>query len=676
MKPQHKGLPDGRRWPFDSVLVANRGEIACRVFRSAQRLGLRTVAVFSDADADALHVRTADSAVRIGPAPASQSYLQADALIDAARRSGAQAIHPGYGFLSENASFAEACAQAGLAFIGPPPSAIRAMGSKAQAKARMLAAGVPCVPGTLGEVQDDASLTEAAQRIGYPLLVKAVAGGGGRGIRLVTAAADLPAALAGARREAESAFGDGMLMLEKLIRPARHIEVQVFADTQGRCIHLGERDCSTQRRRQKVIEESPSPVVSPALREAMGASALAAAQAVGYVGAGTVEFIVDEALNHYFLEMNTRLQVEHPVTEMCTGLDLVEWQLRVAAGEALPLAQHEVRHQGHAIEARLYAEDPAQGWRPQTGRYHGWRPHPGDAHLRIDHGLNEVGEVGPHYDAMLAKFIAHGATRADAVRQLQRGLRENPLFGLRHNAGFLHQLLGSDAFLGAQLRTHTLDDSTPAAPPVPELAWRLAAAWLAMPASGSLRSASVASYRLSLSCAGQTRSFAVPVPGVEGLHWAQGRLVATVDGVQRQCPASAGQGSEVAELGAPQRRGLSLAFDAEVFEFSEVSPWPHAPDAQDPRRALAPVAGTLVQLLVQPGQAVHSGQPLACVEAMKMELWLHAQAAGRVTAVHAQTGQPVAAGSVVVELELSADSGGAPAGDADRLKTEPDESRP
>jgi geranyl-CoA carboxylase alpha subunit len=650
MKPQHHGPTYGKRWPFDSVLVANRGEIACRVFRSAQRLGLRTVAVFSDADADALHVHTADSAVCIGPAPASQSYLSIPNLLEAARRSGAQAIHPGYGFLSENAGFAEACAHAGLVFIGPPATAIRAMGSKAAAKARMLAAGVPCVPGYLGEAQDDASLTQAAQGIGYPLLVKAVAGGGGRGIRLVAAAADLPAALAGARREAESAFGDGTLMLEKLIHPARHIEVQVFADAQGRCIHLGERDCSTQRRRQKVIEESPSPVVSPALREAMGASAVAAAQAVGYVGAGTVEFIVDEALNHYFLEMNTRLQVEHPVTEMCTGLDLVEWQLRMAAGEPLPLAQHEVRHQGHAIEVRLYAEDPAQGWRPQTGRYHGWQPAAGDGQLRIDHGLNETGEVGPHYDAMLAKFIAHGSTRADAVRQLQRGLRENPLFGLRHNAGFVHRLLGSEAFAQARLYTHSLDEATPSATEVPELAWRLAAAWLSAAQPAALRSPSVATYRLKLRCGEHTRHLATPVAGVAGLQLRGGLLSAWVDGLRVRLPASA---QPEGQAGAA---GLSLALDAEVFTFSEASPWPQRQDTHDPSRALAPVAGTLVQLLVAPGQAVQEGQPLACVEAMKMELWLHAQATGSVKAVHASTGQAVAAGSVLVELDIGADA--------------------
>ena len=350
---------------FSKVLIANRGEIACRVIRTARALGYRTVAVCSDADVDAAHVALADEAVRIGPPPAPESYLDIAAILDAARRTGADAVHPGYGFLSERADFAAACAEAGLVFIGPPASAIAAMGDKAGAKRRMLQAGVPCAPGYLA--QDDASderLAIEAGRLGYPLLVKAVAGGGGRGMRLVRSAAELPVALAGARREAASAFGDDRLMLERLIENGRHIEVQVFADAHGHVVHLGERDCTAQRRRQKVIEESPSPVVTPAMRERMGADAIAAARAVGYVGAGTVEFIVDTDLKHHFLEMNTRLQVEHPVTECVTGVDLVEWQLRVAAGEPmanwLPDGQQGLRFEGHAIEVRLYAEDPAR----------------------------------------------------------------------------------------------------------------------------------------------------------------------------------------------------------------------------------------------------------------------------------------------------------------------------
>jgi len=363
--------------------------------------------------------------VRIGPAPAADSYLNAAALLDAARRSGADAVHPGYGFLSENAAFAHACLDAGLVFIGPPPSAITAMGDKALAKRRLHDAGVPCAPGYLGQEQDDATLHAQALKLGFPLLVKAVAGGGGRGMRLVRSADQIGEALAGARREAKSAFGDDTLMLERLVEHARHIEIQVFADTQGHVIHLGERDCSAQRRRQKVIEESPSPVVSPELRAAMGHDAVAAARAVGYVGAGTVEFILDQTGRHYFLEMNTRLQVEHPVTEMVTGLDLVEWQLRVAAGEALPLSQAQVAMQGHAIEVRLYTEDPYAGFAPQTGTVLHWRPElvlqPG---IRIDHGLAEGSVIGPYYDAMVAKLIAHGRDRGDAIRR--RVLRWRP----------------------------------------------------------------------------------------------------------------------------------------------------------------------------------------------------------------------------------------------------------
>lgn len=359
---------------FSKILIANRGEIACRVIKTARALGYRTVAVYSDADAQAPHVALADESVHIGPAPATESYLSIDALLQAARLTGADAVHPGYGFLSERADFAQACAGAGLVFIGPPASAITAMGDKAVAKRRMVDAGVPCAPGYLGEDQSDECLLREAARLQAPLLVKAVNGGGGRGMRLVRDLAEVPEALAGARREATSAFGDGSLMLERLIEGGRHIEIQVFADAHGNAVHLGERDCTAQRRRQKVIEEAPSPIVSPQMRAQMGADAVAAALAVGYRGAGTVEFIVDSENRHYFLEMNTRLQVEHPVTECITGLDLVEWQLRVAAGEPLPLQQQDIRLDGHAIEVRLYAEDPYNGFAPQTGPVQFWRP--------------------------------------------------------------------------------------------------------------------------------------------------------------------------------------------------------------------------------------------------------------------------------------------------------------
>ncbi|WP_425260148.1 acetyl/propionyl/methylcrotonyl-CoA carboxylase subunit alpha [Rubrivivax sp. RP6-9] len=628
---------------FRKILIANRGEIACRVARTAHRLGYRTVAVYSDADAGAPHVLQADEAVHIGAAPAAASYLNVDALLAAARATGADAVHPGYGFLSERAEFAQACADAGLVFIGPPPEAIRAMGDKAGAKRRMLAAGVPCAPGYLGEDQSDTRLAAEAERLGLPLLVKAVAGGGGRGMRLVRDLAELPAALAGARREAESAFGDGTLMLERLIDDGRHIEIQVFADAHGNAVHLGERDCTAQRRRQKVIEEAPSPIVDAAMRSTMGRDAVAAALAVGYRGAGTVEFIVDAQGRHFFLEMNTRLQVEHTVTECITGLDLVEWQLRVAEGQPLPLAQDAIRFTGHAIQARLYAEDPYDGWTPQTGRIAGWRPEASD--LRIDHGIAEGGAVTPYYDAMVAKFIAHGHDRADAVHRLTRALDEVPLLGLRNNGRFLRDLLQHPQFTASTMTTTRLDAWAAAGEPLlqrpapPEAAWQLAAALLA-PATAA-RPASVASQDLTLVCDGTTRTLRAPPDGVQLLSEHGGALRCVIDGVVRR--------ARVARDGAL----LHLALDGGSFTFGEASPYPVRDTGADPRRARAPVAGVVAQVLVAPGDVVAAGQPLLCVEAMKMEMWLHAGAAGTVRAVHTAVKAPVAAGAVLVELELS-----------------------
>ena len=628
---------------FSKVLIANRGEIACRVMRTARALGYRTVAVFSDADADAPHVAQADEAVRIGASPAAESYLNIAALIDAARRTGADAVHPGYGFLSENAAFAQACFDAGLVFIGPPPAAITAMGDKALAKQRMLAAGVPCAPGYLGGEQDDARLIAEALPLGFPLLVKAVAGGGGRGMRLVRAEEELGAAIAGARREAQSAFGDGTLMLERLIEGGRHIEIQVFADAHGNAIHLGERDCSAQRRRQKVIEESPSPVVSAAMREAMGRDAVAAALAVGYRGAGTVEFIVDAQLKHYFLEMNTRLQVEHPVTECITGFDLVEWQLRVAAGEPLPVTQDEIRFDGHAIEARLYAEDPYDGWKPQAGRVAGWRPE--RSTIRIDHGLAEGGEVTPYYDAMVAKFIAHGRDRADAVRRLTRALQDVPLVGLPNNGRFLRDLVNHPQFAAAQLTTTRLDEWAAAGDallqrPAPgEDAWRLAAALRAGRAGA--RPASVAGFDVTLQCQGTTRTLRAPVAGLRVLARDADAVRFELDGVQRRA------------IAVDDGDTLHLVIDGGAFAFTEPSPFPTRDSAADPRRARAPVAGVVAHIAVAEGDAVAAGQPLVCVEAMKMEMWLHAAAAGTVKAVNVKVKDPVASGVVLVELELS-----------------------
>ncbi|MBL8340777.1 MAG: ATP-grasp domain-containing protein [Rubrivivax sp.] len=643
---------------FRKILVANRAEIACRVLRTAHRLGYRTVAVFSDADADAPHVAMADEAVRIGAPPAAESYLKIAALLDAAHRAGADAVHPGYGFLSERADFARACAETGLVFIGPPPEAIAAMGDKAAAKRRMRGAGVPCAPGYLGDQQSDEHLSAEARRLGAPLLVKAVAGGGGRGMRLVRDLAALPEALAGARREAQSAFGSGTLMLERLIEGGRHIEIQVFADAHGNAVHLGERDCTAQRRRQKVIEEAPSPVVSPAMREAMGRDAVAAALAVGYRGAGTVEFIVDAELKHYFLEMNTRLQVEHPVTECITGFDLVEWQLRIASGEPLtnlvPRLQDDIRFAGHAIEARLYAEDPYDGWKPQTGRIDGWAPEAGE--VRIDHGIVTGGEVTPYYDAMVAKFIAHGRDRADAVRRLTRALEEVPLFGPANNGRFLRDLVNHPQFTSASMTTTLLDEwlEAPEArepllvrPEPPEEAWRIAAALLAGPDHGSHgRPASVAQFSLTLLAgdgAHETkRTLRAPPEGVQIDVLEGTTLRCTVDGMRRRLRAHVSTGG-----------GLQLAIDGAVFRFREASPYPAADAAVDPRRARAPVAGVVAHVSVAVGQAVQAGQPLVCVEAMKMEMWLNATAAGTVKAVHVAPKASVAAGAVLVELEIA-----------------------
>ncbi len=631
---------------FSKILVANRGEIACRVMRTAHRLGYSTVAVFSDADAAAPHVRLADEAVCIGPPPAADSYLNIGALLAAARAAGADAVHPGYGFLSERAEFAEACAAAGLVFIGPPPAAIRAMGDKALAKRRMLEAGVPCAPGYLGDDQADERLIAEAKALGLPLLVKAVAGGGGRGMRLVRDFADLPEALAGARREAVSAFGGGTLMLERLIDRGRHVEIQVFADSHGHTLHLGERDCTAQRRRQKVIEEAPSPIVGPALRAAMGRDAVAAAKAVGYVGAGTVEFIVDEEGRHHFLEMNTRLQVEHPVTECITGFDLVEWQLRVARGEALPVTQEQVAFTGHAIEVRLYAEDPYDGWKPQTGRIAGWRHGDmDDTGIRIDHGIAEGGEVTPYYDAMVAKLIAHGRDRDDAIRRLRRALEQVPLIGVANNGRFLRDLLDHADFRRAAMTTTRLDEWAAQGEPLlqrplpPEAAWALAAALVAGTNEG--RPASVARFDLTLVCGAEKRTLRAPANGVEILAVADGRVRWRADGVIRHT-----------RLHRSSDR-LALVFDGAVFTFTEASPWPAREAGADPCRARAPVAGIVAQVSVAVGQAVGPGQPLVCVEAMKMEMWLHAAAAGTVKAVHAKPKDTVAAGTVLVELEIA-----------------------
>ena len=450
---------------FAKILIANRGEIACRVAKTAQRLGIGVVAVYSEADARSRHVSMADEAYCIGPAAAKESYLRGDAIIEVAKKSGAQAIHPGYGFLSENEDFAAACAKAGLVFIGPPASAIRAMGSKSAAKTLMEKAGVPLVPGYHGDRQEPAFLQGEADKIGYPVLIKASAGGGGKGMRVVEKSADFAAALASCQREAKAAFGDDRVLIEKYLTRPRHIEIQVFADTQGQCIYLFERDCSVQRRHQKVLEEAPAPGMQAARRKAMGEAAVAAAKAVGYVGAGTVEFIANQDGSFYFMEMNTRLQVEHPVTEMITGLDLVQWQLQVAAGEPLPLKQAQLRINGHSLEARVYAENPARNFLPSTGTLRHLRsPHAvefevgaGPAPVRVDSGVREGDTISPYYDPMIAKLIVWGETREIALARMGAALGQFEVVGVATNIGFLGRIVKSRAFATGDLDTGLIE---------------------------------------------------------------------------------------------------------------------------------------------------------------------------------------------------------------------------
>ena len=664
---------------FSKILIANRGEIACRVIRTARKLGYATVAVYSDADRDAPHVAMADEAVHIGQSPAAESYLKIEKILDAARKTGADAIHPGYGFLSENAAFAQACVDAGVVFIGPPPSAITAMGDKALAKQRMLKAGVPCAPGYLGADQSDAVLTLEAKKLGYPLLVKAVAGGGGRGMRLVRGDAELQQGIEGARREATSAFGDGTLMLERLIDNGRHIEIQVFADAHGNAVYLGERDCTAQRRRQKVIEEAPSPVVTPAMREAMGKDAVAAALAVGYRGAGTVEFIVDDKLNHYFLEMNTRLQVEHPVTEMVTGYDLVEWQLQVAAGDLLPAKQADIRLTGHAIEARLYVEDPYTGFAPQTGTVAWWQPECaghavqgcGNAYgvqgcgyaygVRVDDGIRQGSVVSPFYDPMVAKVIAYGRDRNDAIRRLRAALANTPLLGLKNNGRFLSDLLDHPAFRKAEMTTTLIDQWLEQGEPLLQAPvpsdddWSVAAVALCMQRGSSWRADSVAAYGLTLQCGEVARAVRVHpdrhggVAVTLGGTTSQARVVSYADSVLRY------------ELGGVVKTAIAvcvgdtlhLATGGHNFVFCEVSAFPNADALKDASRARSPVAGKVTQVLVAAGDVVQEGRQLVCVEAMKMEMWLCADASGAVSALHAKVGDQVESGALLVELALT-----------------------
>ena len=653
---------------FTKILIANRGEIACRVIATAKRLGISTVAVYSDADAKAFHVALADEAVRIGPAPARDSYLSIPAILHAARVTDAEAVHPGYGFLSENADFAEACTAAGLVFIGPPASAIRAMGSKAEAKRLMEASGVPLVPGYHGERQDLATLRAAAGNIGYPVLIKASAGGGGKGMRIVESAADFDTALEGAQREARASFGDDRVLIEKYLTRPRHIEVQVFADTHGNCLSLFERDCSIQRRHQKIIEEAPAPGLDPARRRAMGEAAVAAAKAVGYVGAGTVEFIAEGDAFH-FMEMNTRLQVEHPVTEAITGLDLVEWQLRVASGEPLPRRAEDLSIDGHAIEVRVYAEDPARDFLPSVGRLLHLRAPEGTNGVRVDTGVRAGDSISPFYDPMIAKLIVHGADRAATVLKLRRALAHYEVVGVATNLDLLRAIAGHPAFAAGDLDTGFLarhGEMFEPAPP-PDHARRHVQIAAGLARFAALRAPAEASdpyspwavadaFRLNgeghVDIALEDDNVAVSLrltPRAEG--WCRVELdgtfsLARLDGETLTCDG--------------HRQRLGVVRDGERFvvirngrnhAFRVIDP--HAPPGRDhggDERVLAPIPARVTQVLVAPGDQVTKGTPLMVLEAMKMELTLRAPFEGVVEAVHHAAEEMVSEGAELVTL--------------------------
>ncbi|MCF4165758.1 acetyl/propionyl/methylcrotonyl-CoA carboxylase subunit alpha [Zavarzinia compransoris] len=656
---------------FDSILIANRGEIACRVIRTARRMGLRAIAVHSEADAGARHVRLADEAVLIGPAAARESYLVAERIIEAARRTGAKAIHPGYGFLSENADFAETCAREGIIFVGPPPSAIRAMGSKSAAKALMETAGVPLTPGYHGDEQDPDFLKAQADAIGYPVLIKAAAGGGGKGMRLVERGGDFIEALASCRREARASFGDDHVLVEKYVTRPRHIEIQVFGDSHGNYVHLFERDCSVQRRHQKVVEEAPAPGMTPERRHAMGEAAVAAARAVGYAGAGTVEFIANQDGTFYFMEMNTRLQVEHPVTEMITGQDLVEWQLRVAAGEALPLSQAELGIQGHALEARIYAEDADRGFLPSIGRLaHVAAPAEGP-HVRIDTGVEEGDEITPHYDPMVAKLIVWDEDRDAALARMRRALADYRVAGVTTNIPFLSRLIACPAFAEADLDTGLIErerdalfppatvlprDALLAAAAAELLAeratsdndpWGLRDDWrLNMAARRSLQyRAGDETFEIAVVASGNgwSLTLAGETAEVAASAISRGAMALTVDG--RRFSAT------VVALGT--HRQVFLGGGVHALERDD----PLAADfgaASGGGRLTAPMPGKVVALLAEAGSAIEAGQPLLILEAMKMEHTIKAPGAGVLSAYHFAVGDQVAEGDALAAVETEA----------------------
>jgi 3-methylcrotonyl-CoA carboxylase alpha subunit len=650
---------------FRKILIANRGEIACRVIATARRLGIATVAVFSEADARARHVAMADEAFPIGPAPARESYLVGEKIIDVARRTGAEAIHPGYGFLSENAGFAEACAEAGIVFIGPPPAAIRAMGSKSAAKTLMERAGVPLVPGYHGEAQDLRTLAAAAERIGYPVLIKASAGGGGKGMRIVERAGELEAAIGGAKREALASFGDDRVLVEKYLTRPRHIEIQVFADTHGQAVSLFERDCSIQRRHQKVLEEAPAPFMEPEQRQRMSEAALAAAHAVGYVGAGTVEFIAESG-QFWFMEMNTRLQVEHPVTEMITGLDLVEWQLRVAVGERLPLAQDEIPIRGHAIEARIYAEDPERDYLPSIGTLVHLRVPAETAEVRVDTGVRQGDPITPYYDPMIAKLIVWGADRDTAARRLAVALSAYEVVGVTTNLGLLREIADSPAFLAADLDTGFIGRNIHGEPvtDVPDPAV-LAAAALAIlsgqhdeaPAdpwdlADSFRLNGAADQEILLHAAGSP--VAIKAAYLDRNCY---RLLLADQSVIARIETGGISLDGIMHRTRVVRQGVELTviLNGRNHVFELVDPLaPAGAHGAGDDRVVAPIPARVTHVLVQSGDVVNKGAALIVLEAMKMEITLTAPRDGTVEAIRYVVGDMVEEGTELINFAEAA----------------------
>lgn len=659
---------------FTSILIANRGEIACRVMRTAKAMGLETVAVYSEADKDAPHVKMAGQAVCIGPAPVGESYLVIENIIKAAQDSGAQAVHPGYGFLSENTDFARACTKAGLTFIGPDPESIELMGDKAQAKRRMIKAGVPCVPGYQGETQDDKILLAESESIGFPLMVKAAAGGGGRGMRFVHDPKELPDAIKSARSEALNAFGSDILILEKAVQQPRHVEIQVFADRHGNTVYLGERDCSVQRRHQKVIEEAPCPIMTPELRARMGEAAVKASQDIAYVGAGTVEFMLEASGEFYFLEMNTRLQVEHPVTELITGLDLVALQIRVAQGEALGFTQEDVSLTGHAIEARLYAEDVSNDFLPATGTVALWEPAQQNGQgngIRIDAGIDTGSEISPFYDPMIAKVMAFGASREEARLKLIHALKDTAIMGLTTNTSFLIDVLERPAFAKGEATTAFIGENFTAEDLQGEALMPRDAALVAVLQYELSREVALGhALHVETTLHNWTSASAIATPYIYGdiaLHVtplsdrhykvAYGDEVFTVTCLSREAHRAVMDidDSRTSLLfHAMTEAHIHLSIDGRAYSLvNQAAIIASAEDAAGGGAVTAPMHGALLEICVSKGDVVTVGQKLAVLEAMKMQHEILAEVDGTVTDIHVEAGVQVAADTLMIEIEES-----------------------